>query len=337
MTLPGSVLLILVLFTIGWYLFSYRKKNKPLPDERVIEQFHASHENILGLGATRHVREETYIDSGGYRLHLDILPADQDCPVVVFIPGTSIYAQFYMPFMSALRESGFNVVSFDPRGHGRSAGPRGDYTIDGIVDDALAAVAYARQRFNKPVSVVGSSQGGIVAFYVAARDDSLAAVVCHNLADLNGKTNQVLSRARVPSWSVPLVQAVMRLYGGFLIPISLYLDLTKEFLEDGTCVRDFTRKDPLAASWISLRALSSLLKTPLAKPVESITVPIMLIHPAKDLIFPQWYVESVYDRLRCKRKFHFMKNRSHMVMSNRVEKVVPDVAGWLKEVLETKH
>jgi alpha-beta hydrolase superfamily lysophospholipase len=335
--LCSTLLMMLLLFHIGWYLLSYLKKNKPLPQERVIEQFQTAHENILHQGAVRHVLEQDYIDSGPYRLHLDILPADKDSPVVVFIPGTSIYAQFYTPFMSALHQAGFNVVGFDPRGHGRSSGPRGDYTIDGIVDDTLAVVAYARRRFKKPVALVGSSQGGIVAFYAAARDDALAAVVCHNLADLNGKTNQVLSRIRVPSWSTPLVQAVMGLYGGFLIPIALYLDLTKEFLKDGTPVATYARKDPLALSWISLRALSSLLRTPLAKPVEAIKVPVMVIHPEKDHIFPQWYVESVYNRLGCKKRFCFMKNSSHLVMNNRIDKVVPDVARWLKDVLGAPH
>jgi pimeloyl-ACP methyl ester carboxylesterase len=331
------VFALILVFHIGWYLFSHYKKHKPLPDERVIKQFQSAHENTLRLRAVRHVLEEDYIESNGYRLHLDILPGCKNSPVVVFIPGTSIYAQIYTAFMSALHETGFNVVSFDPRGHGRSSGPRGDYTIDGIVDDALTVVAYARRRFKKPVTVVGSSQGGIAAFYTAARDDSLAAAVCHNLADLNGETNQVLSQIRVPLWSTPLVQAVLRLYSGFLIPIALYLDLTKEYLEDGTYVARYIRKDPLAVAWISLRALSSLLKTPLAKPLEAITVPMMVIHPEKDHIFPQWYVESLYNRLRCKKRFNFLKNRSHMVMTNRVEAVVPDVAAWLKDVTGTQR
>jgi pimeloyl-ACP methyl ester carboxylesterase len=235
--------------------------------------------------------------------------------------------------MLALCRAGFNVVGFDPRGHGRSSGPRGDYTIDEIVDDALAAAAYARRRFNNPVAVAGSSQGGIAAFYAAARDDGLAAAVCHNLADLNGKANQVLSRTRVPSWSTPLVQAVMRLYGGFLIPLALYLDLTNIYLENGNSIARYIEEDPLAVNWISLRALNSLLKTPLARPVEAVTVPVMVVHPEKDPIFPQWYVESLYNRLRCKKRFHLMKNRSHQVMTNRVEEVVPDVAAWLKEVM----
>ena len=42
----------------------------------------------------------------------------------------------------------FKVLRFDTRGHGQSSGPRGDYTMSGLVDDTLAVVKYARNRFS---------------------------------------------------------------------------------------------------------------------------------------------------------------------------------------------
>jgi esterase/lipase len=76
--------------------------------------------------------------------------------------------------------------------------------------------------------------------------------------------------------------------------------------------------------------------TDLAKPVEQITVPIMLImliHAENDTIFPQKYVESIFNRLTCKKKYLFFKNTEHLVMTNNVDEVVPPVAAWLKEVM----
>ena len=128
---------------------------------------------------------------------------------------------------------GFNVVGFDPRGHGLSSGLRGDYTINEIVDDTLAVVKYARERFGSKVAVAGSSQGGMVAFYAAARDDSIAAAVCHNIADLNGKDNLILSQLRPPRFMVPLAEFMANLYKGFSVPVFLYLDLTQEKSKTG--------------------------------------------------------------------------------------------------------
>jgi esterase/lipase len=85
--------------------------------------------------------------------------------------------------------------------------------------------------------------------------------------------------------------------------------------------------------WISIRALGSLMHTDLAQPVEKITVPIMLIQAENDTIFPNKYVDDIFKRLTCKKKYLFFKNTEHLVMTNNVDEVVPPIAAWLKEVM----
>jgi esterase/lipase len=92
-------------------------------------------------------------------------------------------------------------------------------------------------------------------------------------------------------------------------------------------------KDPLAVTWITFRALGSLMHMDLAQPVEKITVPIMLIHAEKDSIFLQAYVENIFNRLTGKKKYLFLKNTQHLIMTNNVDEVVPPITAWLKEVM----
>ena len=108
------------------------------------------------------------------------------------------------------------------------------------------------------------------------------------------------------------------------------LDLSLEFLKDGTPVSDYVREDPLCVTWVTLKALASLMRTDLARPVEAITVPVMLIHSDRDTIFPQGYVEDIYKRLTCPKAYLLLKNRDHLVMTNHVDEVAPSVANWLK-------
>jgi alpha-beta hydrolase superfamily lysophospholipase len=323
------IVVVIVLFHASWYAVSQRKLNAPLPDEAVITRFQDQMLERMDIPLDKSVVEEIFIEANGGRLHLDILAAGPGAPVLVFIPGTAVYARVYIELLYALYRGGITVVGFDPRGHGQSSGPRGDYIMNEIVDDALAVVAYARQRFGGNVAVAGSSQGGMAAFYAAARDDSLVAAICHNIADLNGVDNLQLSRLKIPAWMVPFNLSLIKLYGRFAIPISLYLDLSREFLKDGTDAATYVGEDPLCINWVTLRALGSLMKTDLAKPVEDITVPVMLIHSDRDNIFPQQYVEDIYKRLNCTKAYLFLKDREHLVMTNNVDEVAPAMADWL--------
>jgi alpha-beta hydrolase superfamily lysophospholipase len=325
---------IIGLFHIVWYAGSRIYQNRKLPDDKTIREYQDNMMKRMKMHVDRSKLEGTYLDANGYRLHLNIGSVGKNAPTLVFIPGTTAYAQVYAQFGYDMYKHGFNVIAFDPRGHGQSSGPRGDYTMQGLVDDTLAVVKYARNRFGGKVAVSGSSQGGMAAFYAAAADDSLAAAVCHNIADLNGKDNLVLSRIRPPQFLVPAASFLMKLYRSYSFPISLYLDLTKERFIDGTDAATMVKNDPLCVSWITFRALNSLLRTDMAKPVEKIRVPVMLIHADKDSIFPQAYVEGIYNRLTCKKKYLLLKNTEHLVMTNNVDEVVPPVTAWLKEIMQ---
>lgn len=72
----------------------------------------------------------------------------------------------------------FRVVRCDTRGHGRSPAPPGPYSLDDLVDDAVAVL----RRLSVPrAHVVGLSLGGMVALRLAAREPQLVdrlAVLC---------------------------------------------------------------------------------------------------------------------------------------------------------------
>jgi alpha-beta hydrolase superfamily lysophospholipase len=327
------IVLIVVVFHLSWYAASRMHLNKKIPDEATAQTAFDNYLKNEKISIDRNSFTETFIEANGHRLHLNVFSAGPNAPTIVFIPGTAVYAKFYIEFMYKMYLQGFNIVGFDPRGHGLSSGSRGDYTINEIVDDTLAVVKYARELFGGKVAIAGSSQGGIVAFYAAARDNSIAAAVCHNLADLNGKDNLILSQVRPPQFMVPLAEFLAGLYKSYTVPVFLYLDLAKEKSKSGTRADKLLKDDPVVIKWITIRALGSLMHTDLAKPVEKIKVPIMLIHSDKDTIFPQAYVENIFNKFTCKKKYLLFKNTQHLVMTNNVDEAVPSIAAWLKEVM----
>ena len=105
-------------------------------------------------------------------LQLPEMKAGAKCHMVVVCHGftSNMDDPVVASVTSCLLDAGFGVLRFDFNGHGRSEGDFVNMTVPNEIDDALAAVAFAR---NLPqaldVSLVGHSQGGVVAAMTAGR------------------------------------------------------------------------------------------------------------------------------------------------------------------------
>ncbi len=274
---------------------------------------------------------EDWVESDGNKLHLDIYEAGKSAPTLVFVPGTAIYALCYGEFLYKLGQSGYNIVGLDPRGHGRSEGKRGDYTITELMTDIENTITYAVNRFNDQVSLVGSSQGGILSFYMAAKDDRLKSVICQNIADLPAK--ETLNLVKYPNITKLLKPLFMNIgWDKSQVPVTSYIDLDKIKVRYFGNAKKFMETDPLVLKSISLRALRSLASTPVPKPVEQIKVPVMVISGTADTIFPVSYTQWLFDKLTCKKKLQLYEGLDHAMLHENVDAVLPSVLEWLKEI-----
>ncbi len=277
--------------------------------------------------------ERDEIISSGVRLHIDLIEVDNAKPTVVFMPGTNAYAVIYGEFLVALADAGYNVVGFDPRGHGRSGGGRGSYTIPELMADMRAAIRYARRRFGDPIVVSGSSQGGIVSFYIAAEEYPIAGAICHNVADLGDPESVKLTRRpRMSRFAKPLMSLFARLFPELKVPMTAYLDLESETIRDLGNSKDLLYKGALLVPYIRLKGMASLGSERLPAPVEEIRTPVMILHGEKDIIFPEDYIRYIYDRLTCKKSLKVYEGCRHYVLFDEIGRVMPDVTAWIEEI-----
>jgi len=334
-----TILLLAATGLAGWVFYSYSRMKKPIPDEDAARTYAGELFQKVGMGHLYGTWEEEWLDLPDRRLALYHFKSQSEDPVLVFVPGTSVYALLYTWFMHEMRMRGFNVVGFDPRGHGMSSGPRGVYTLGQLLEDALAVVDHTVSLYGERVAVAGSSQGGMVAFYCAASDTRLKAAVCHNVIAPDEPDNERMTR-----WPalfrpmIPLLPALRPLMasplGRLMVPVALYLDLKNEPSRIIPDVVGFLKEDPLAVNAVSLGAFLSLACTPLARKVEEIRVPVMIVHGGRDNIFPEDYVRRVYERLACEKEFLLLPEKPHLVMTDYVDEIVPPIAAWLKKMME---
>ncbi len=86
-------------------------------------------------------------------------------PPLVMIPGLGATRRVYAPIVPAL-ERHFTVISYDPRGTGRSDVPSGPYPMARLAADCAAvATAVGADAFH----LFGASMGGLTAQHVAVR------------------------------------------------------------------------------------------------------------------------------------------------------------------------
>jgi len=272
--------------------------------------------------------------TAGLRLHLSVLEAERPAGAIVFVPGTAAYALCYAELLVGFQAAGYAVVGLDPRGHGLSDGVRGDYTVDELVADTRAAIGFARQRFEGPIYLVGSSQGGVVALYTATADERIAAAVCHNIADLSDPdTIRIASHQRLSRLLRPLLPALVRLLPRAPVPISLYVDLSREPTRGYRHAKAFLAQDPLDLGTITLRALHSLASCPPPRPLESLRCPLLVLQPGDDRIVPPDYAEKLFARLSgSHQKLLVLPGLPHLIMTEHVAEVLPIITEWLAQL-----
>lgn len=290
--------------------------------------------------------EDQWIESNGVRLYAAVFTAGERRPTVVFIPGTAVYSFFYAEILYSLWKAGLNVVSFDPRGQGFSGGKRGDYTIMEHVDNARTVARYARSRFKGPVFVMGSSQGGIEAFYMAAAGDGIDGAICHNIADLPNPASIRLTRfgskqrkiGAVPTADMKVLSRVLisligimaDFFPGMKLPVSLYLSLKGEKMRVYGSLLEFMKQDRLALMSITLRAFHALATTPLSKPLAAIKTPVLVLHSSEDRVFPEDYVMGIYNQLTCDKEIKIYPDLPHLITVEYVPTILPDIVQWIE-------
>lgn len=279
----------------------------------------------------------------GETLQLATIEVKNPKGVILFTPGTNAYALLYGEYLMALANLGYKVIGYDPRCHGQSTGKNGSYTITELVDDLHVLAHRFHQKEGLPIFLSGSSQGGIVSFYCAAKEQRdaksenrksiLKGIICHNIADLAHERSVELT-------SFPLISKLFKknltklakLFPELPVSMAFYLDLKIEPVKNMGNAWKIIQQDPLLPDNVRLKTLASLGNTELPLPLEKLTTPLFLIQANKDTIFKTDYSQWIFDRLKCPKRMVVYEKLPHYMIVDYVEEFMGDVSEWLGEL-----
>lgn len=263
---------------------------------------------LYGYIDAANARDTAFVEVAGGpgRVHLDVYPTSgtQVRGTVVFVGGLSAHALAYGDFQYKLSRRGWNVVAVDLRGHGRSTGKRGEFTIQSMLEDLATAVAYARDRFGGPIALMGSSLGGFFALCGANAIDGVEVGVSHWIYFPNVPMTKKDARMR------PVALLMDRLLPNLKLPTSAVANW------DGVCesaeLRQRLLDDPLMVWKYTARSLASGFRYAPERPLEDLRIPHLVILGEKDTMTPPDYTRRCYEQLRGDKEWVTIPNAGHM-------------------------
>ncbi len=79
-----------------------------------------------------------------------------------------------------------------------------------------------------------------------------------------------------------------------------------------------------------LGAISTLAKTDLARPLDRITTPLMLISSRGDEVFPVAYEQHLFDQLTCQKRFLLLGDLPHLMILKPPPELIDAVVDWIR-------
>lgn len=105
--------------------------------------------------------EARFVTPDGLNLLAEVA-GPSDTATVVLLHGGGQTRHSWSAARDKLVECGYQVISYDARGHGQSDwSPNGDYSINTLATDLDAILSH----IHTPMALVGASMGGLTAFY----------------------------------------------------------------------------------------------------------------------------------------------------------------------------
>ncbi|PWN45517.1 alpha/beta-hydrolase [Ceraceosorus guamensis] len=161
-----------------------------------------------------------YIDvktGGGCRLASSVSFTSVNAPWIILVNSLMTNLTMWKWVLPHFQKAGYNVISYDQRGHGRSSVPGEACTMEILADDV--AEILSAYGIDKAYAVIGVSQGGATALSFAVRHPQLAerVIACDTQASTPSANvqawNDRIDLARRESMSHLADQTVPRWFG----------------------------------------------------------------------------------------------------------------------------
>lgn len=265
------------------------------------------------------------------RLHyVDYGPGDG--PVIVFITSTYFGTEIWERQMVPLAEQGYRCVSFDRRGHGRSADVWDGFDLDTLADDVAAFIAHLDVR---DVTLVGHSIGSAEAVRYLTRHGQdrvsrialvagMAPGIAHGEHNPDGLTPEQIAVGRAvvrgDRWRF-FDEGADGFFGVGLPGIDVSPSL----------VRHFAARCAVATARAAFGLFDIVAGMDLSKELTQVTVPALVVHGTHDESAPVELTGRRAAELLPDAAFHLYDNAAHGLVLTHAERLNADLVTFIEQ------
>ena len=208
---------------------------------------------------------------------------------LVLIPGALGTGESdFGPQLEQLPEKGLRVITFDPRGYGKSRPPKREFPLDFYQQDAEDCVALMASLCCDSYAVGGWSDGGIIGLLLtlAHPEQVTQLLVWGGNAYITQEDIEGYEKTRsLSSWSPRMLESLGTVYGDDLQDMwTSWCDVMQALYQAGG---DFCRAR-----------------------LHEIQCPTFILHGEKDPLVPRFHADALHDGIAGSR-VHFFPNGKH--------------------------
>ncbi|MGI6781822.1 MAG: alpha/beta fold hydrolase [Acholeplasmataceae bacterium] len=258
-------------------------------------------------------------------IHIRTYEVEKPKATIVFSHGIAEHHLRYKTLIDYLNESGYNVLAYDLRGHGKSGGKRGYIKSANVyVEDLNYLIGVAKEKYNQKVFLIGHSLGALIGnLYLISRsfdELNVDGVVGSGTAGNYQKASNILRYLPVNLlWFV-------KIKTNFKDP-NLYQDPTQTI----NFVKDDFLLDSFYLTLIDRTMIKGMRR--LKKSMSKIETPYLFVHGEDDNIIPIKSSKNLFNHIKSTDKIHkvYPGLKHNILNDNKSLEVFKDIVQWLNE------
>jgi len=255
--------------------------------------------------------KEVYLKSGDYDIHIDRYIQETPKGVVVLFHGVGGNGRLLEFIALPLWRSGYEVICPDLPLYGLTV-YKGKVSYSDWIRCG-AAVCDSFRRTGVPLFVFGLSAGGMLAYQVACRIDSVDGILATCLLDQRIKlvTRETASSKMMAVIGKPFLKMSHRLIGNLKLPMKSVCNM-KAIVNNEELAEILMRDNLSSGARVSLEFLYGMLNPDIQiEPHDFNKCPVLLVHPAEDRWTAPELSRLFYDKLRVDKKMVMLPGAGH--------------------------